>query len=103
MVGQEADVISHLLDVERNASAILAQASEDAEKRIAAARAQADQQFKAQYDDLIARLERHYAEQTTAITNSYTVAVSAYKEKIGAAAKDVPAFNALLDALLFKR
>lgn len=103
MAGQEADVIGHLLDVERNATAILTQAGEDAEKRIAAARAQADQRFKAEYDALIARLEKHYAEQTTAATDSYTVAVSAYKEKISAAAKDVPAFNALLDALLFKQ
>lgn len=103
MAGQEADIISHLLDVERNATAILTQAGEDAEKRIATARAQADQRFKAEYDELIARLEKQYAEQTTAATNSYTVAVSAYKEKISAAAKDVPAFNALLDALLFKQ
>lgn len=103
MAGQEADVIGHLLDVERNATAVLTQASEDAEKRIAAARAQADQRFKAEYDELIARLEKQYAEQTTAVANSYTLAVGAYKEKISAAAKDVPAFNALLDALLFKQ
>lgn len=103
MAGQEADVIGHLLDVERNAAAILTQAGEDAEKRIAAARSQADQRFKTEYDELIARLEKHYTEQTTAAANSYTVAVSAYKEKISAAAKDVPAFNALLDAVLFKR
>lgn len=103
MAGQEADVIGHLLDVERNATAVLTQASEDAEKRVASARAQTDQRFKAEYDELIARLEKQYAEQTTAAANSYTLAVSAYKEKISAAAKDVPAFNALLDALLFKQ
>lgn len=103
MAEQEADVIGHLLDVERNATAILAQANDEAEKRIAAARVQADQQFKAQYDSIVSRAEKDYAEQTAALTDEYNQAVSTYKEKIGASPKDIPAFNSLLDSLLFKQ
>lgn len=103
MAEQEADVINHLLQIERAASEILAQAHDEAEKRISAAKTKADQDFKAQYDAIIAAEEARYASETAAVSQSYDADITAYKEKIAASPKDSSSFNKLLDSVLFAR
>ena len=101
MAEQEADIIGHLLDIERSASGVLAQAQEEAEKRISAARAQADQSFKTQYDAIVADEEKRLASEMSAAAQKYDADVAAYKERLSSAAKDIPSFDRLLDKVLF--
>ncbi len=101
MAEQEADIIGHLLDIERSASAVLTQAQEEADKRISAARTQAEQNFKAQYDAIVADEEKRLASETSAIVQKYDADVAAYKERVSSASKDIPSFNKLLDKVLF--
>ncbi|MBQ6780208.1 MAG: hypothetical protein IJP62_03135 [Treponema sp.] len=101
MAEQEVDIISHLLDMERNASEVLNQAQSEAEKRISAAKSRADQQFKAQYEKIVADEESRFASETSAVSQKYDADISAYKERLAASNKDIPSFNALLDTLLF--
>lgn len=101
MAEQEVDIIGHLLDIERTASAVLSQAQVEADKRISAAKNQADQNFKAQYDVIVADEEKRLASEIAAITQKYDADVAAYKEGLSSAAKDIPSFNKLLDKVLF--
>ena len=70
MAEQEVDIISHLLDMERNASEVLNQAQSEAEKRISAAKSRADQQFKAQYEKIVADEESRFASETSAVSQN---------------------------------
>lgn len=100
MAENEAGVIGHLLDVERLASGLMLDAQTESDKRIAAARSKADGLYKAQYDTIVADFEKNLSEKQTQITAAHEKALADYKQKIGGAARDVPAFNALLDKLL---
>ena len=101
MAEQEADIIGHLLEIERSASTVLSHAQEEAEKRISVAKTQADQEFKAQYDKIVADEEQRFAAETASVTKKYDDDVAAYKERISGAAKDTSSFNKLLDKVLF--
>ena len=100
MAEQEVDVISHLIDVEHRAAVLTTEAQEEADKRISAARAKADDAFKTQYASIISAEEAQYAAKTAALTERYEKTISAYKAQIRASAKDEAAFTALLDKLL---
>ena len=56
MAQTEADIINHLLNIERAASEVLSQAQTEAEKRISSAKATADKEFKTQYDAILRNL-----------------------------------------------
>lgn len=101
MAQTEADIINHLLNIERAASEVLSQAQTEAEKRISSAKATADKEFKTQYDAIVASEEARLVSETDAVMQKYNADVAAYKEKLAAAAKSVPSFNTFLDTVLF--
>ena len=100
MAEQEVDVITHLIDVEKRAATLTAEAQEEADKRISAARAKADESYRTQYAAIVAKEEAAYTEQTAELTKKYEQTVSSYKTRIAASAKSDAAFAALLDKLL---
>ncbi|MBR1403299.1 MAG: hypothetical protein IJ558_03910 [Treponema sp.] len=102
MSEKEVNTISHLLEVEQNASALTSQAQADADKKIAAAKVQADARFQEQFAQIVSDCEASYIEKTSALDNKKSDQISAYKTKISAAGRDVAAFNQFLDSVLFK-
>jgi len=100
MAEKEVDIIAHLLDIERAAAEILAHAQEEAEKRISAAKLQADRNFKAQYDQIVAAEEKRLADEIDAVAKRYDEDIAAYKERLSAAKKDTTSFNNLLEKVL---
>lgn len=101
MAETEINVISHLLDVEHSASELISGAQLEADKRTAAAHAQADAEYKKQYDALTELLESDYAQKTAELSKKHDKEILDYKSKIENTEKDAGAFNKLLDSVLF--
>ena len=81
MAEQEVNAINHLLEVEQNAKAMTISAQEKADKKISQAKAEADSEFKAEFDKIIEQDEKKY------------------KEKITASKLDTASFNQFLDKI----
>lgn len=100
MAEKEVNTITHLLEMEQRASAMTLKAQEDADKKIAAAKAQADSEFKSQYEKIVATEERSYNQKISALESEKAQKIAGYREKIMAVPQDKPSFNSYLDSIL---
>ena len=98
----EIDVISHLMNVENQASSLIFDAQTVAEKNINEVRAKADSIYKERYDNLIKDFESNLTETKNKILQENRNSFQEYQQKIQSVAQDEKSFNALLDSLLFK-
>ncbi len=98
----EIDVISHLINVENQASSLIFDAQTVAEKNINEARAKADSIYKERYDNLIKDFESNLTETKNKILQENRNSFQEYQQKIQSVAQDEKSFNNLLDSLLFK-
>lgn len=98
----EIDVISHLMNVENQASSLIFDAQTVAEENINEARAKADSIYKERYDNLIKDFESNLTETKNKILQENRNSFQEYQQKIQSVAQDEKSFNALLDSLLFK-
>ena len=98
----EIDVISHLMNVENQASSLIFDAQTVAEKNINEVRAKADSIYKERYDNLIKDFESTLTETKNKILQENRNSFQEYQQKIQSVAQDEKSFNALLDSLLFK-
>lgn len=101
MSDKEVNTISHLLEVEQNASTLTLKAQEDADKKIAATKLQADSEFQNQYTKIVSDYEKSFESKKSELEASKKQKISDYKEKISSASTDKNAFNSYLDSLLF--
>ena len=101
MAEKEVNTIAHLLEVELRANELTSRAQADADKKIAAAKAQADAEFKSNYEKLVTECEKSYTEKSSALAKRNSEEVASYKSKITASSLDKQAFNSYLDTLLF--
>ena len=102
MAEKEVNTIAHLLEVEQRATELTSQAQIDADKKIAAAKAQADSEFKVQYEKIVAEFEQNYAQKTASLDDKNQEEISSYKKRISESALDVKAFNSFLESVLAK-
>jgi len=100
MSDREVNTISHLLEVEQKASLLTSHAQEDADKKIAAAKVQADAEFQAQFKKIVETCEKSYSDKVAALEESKNQKISEYKTRISAFAQDKSAFNSYLDSIL---
>lgn len=100
MAEQEVNAINHLLEVEQNAQIMTQTAQIDADKKIAAAKAEADSQFKVQYDRIVEQKESEYRNETARILEESEKKIKEYKSEILSAETDTEAFNELLNKVL---
>ena len=101
MAEQEISTIKHLLEMEEKASALTLQAQEDADKKIAMAKAQADSDFKSQYEKIISECEANFNEKSSLLEKNKDSELSSYKQKISSVPIDSAAFKSFLDSVLF--
>ncbi len=101
MAEQDGNIISHLLDVERGASELIDEAEKEASKRIASARAQADGEYRKQFEVLVTELEAESAKKTAALSASHDADLQQYKDSLEKTERNTAAFTKLLDSLLF--
>ncbi len=98
----ETDIIGHLIDIEHQASSLVLDAQVEADQRIAEARAKADLQYKELYEDLVHSMELQTSEKISDIKLSYEQKSLDFSQKITKITKDIPAFEEMLEKLLFK-
>ncbi|MBQ2315324.1 MAG: hypothetical protein II187_10555 [Treponema sp.] len=100
-MADDADVIAHLLEVEREAAQMILAAQKEADAKVAEARAQAESQFKARYATLAAGIEAEETSERERIASSHKQSFEDYARSLESSRKDPEAFNALLDKLLY--
>ena len=101
MAEKEVNTIAHLLEVEQKAAAMTMHAQEDADKKIAQAKAKADSEFKAEYEKIVKECESTCENKIAFIIDKKNKSVSDYKTLIKASALDKAAFFSYLDSLFF--
>lgn len=97
----EIDAINHLLEVEKNASALINDAAQEVDRRLSEARAKYNSEYKARYDETAASLEAEYQTNHNSIAEKYQKEIDSYKESLEAKAQNYEAFSSLLDKLIF--
>ena len=97
----EIDAINHLLEVEKNASALINDAAQEVDHRLSEARVKYNSEYKARYDQIAASLEAEYQTNHNSISEKYQKEIDSYKESLEAKAQDYEAFSSLLDKLIF--
>lgn len=98
----EIDVISHLMNVENQASTLIFEAQTVAEKNISDARATAENLYKQKYEKLLNELELDYSEKIQKVIQNNKNSFNQYQQKIQDLPQDEKSFNELLDSLLFE-
>ena len=97
----EIDAINHLLEVEKNASALINDAAMEADRRLSQARAKYNSEYKARYDDVAAKLEAEYQADHKSLEEKYNKEIEDYKESLAAKPQNYEAFSSLLNKLAF--
>lgn len=100
-MSEEMDVIQHLLEIEREASEILMKAQEEADKKIAAARAQADSLFKDQFTSYNNELDNYVASQKETVKKEQESRLESFKSDLNSTCKKSDDFDALLEKLIY--
>ena len=76
-------------------------AQEKSDAAVAAAKSEAEAEYKSGYESIVKECENSYEESRGKITGEYDDLLKSFEEKIKSAPKDVSGFNSLLDDLLF--
>lgn len=97
-----ADVISHLIEIEKRAAEFMHQAHVEADLRITDARNKVDSQFKEAYEKLMSDFEQNYQKESQALKESYEKDFDDFVEKIKNTAQDSEAMRTLFLELLEK-
>ncbi len=103
MAENESNVISHLLNVEAQASDLVKEAQDEANKRMSSVRAKADAEFKEKFDRIVAGLEKNYNEQVSAIDENHKKSLEEYKSSVENTEQDKDNFNVFLKKLLVEQ
>ena len=95
------DITRHLLEVENEAGQMLEEAEKEADSIVAAARAEAEGEFKRRYADSVAELDAKEEKDRKNILDGHGKLMDEYKQFLLSARKDLAAFNSLLEKLLY--
>lgn len=97
----EIDALNHLLEVEKNATALINDAAEEVDRRLSEARAKYNAEYKTRYEKEASALEAEYQENHNKIAEKYQKEFESYKETLAARPQDSKAFADLLNRLVF--
>lgn len=102
MAEAEVNVISHLLSVEAEANNLVKEAQAEATKRLSAARAQADADFKKQFEKIVSSADKSCDEKIKSLSDNHNKTLEEYKSSVEKTEQDKSAFNALLKKVLIE-
>lgn len=100
-INPELDAINHLLEVEKNASALINDAQIEADKRIQEARAKYNTEYKTKYDSIAASMESDYQKAHQEIEAKYKKEIEDYKVSLENKPQNQKAFTDLLEKIIF--
>ncbi len=98
----EVSIITHLLEVEKQASQIIAAANIKSERKISEAKVAADNEFKSMYSGKAEELNNDFNRQKNEITAQHDSILSEYKDQVEKRPQNKEAFFACLDKVLFE-
>lgn len=97
----EADIIRHLLEVEREASQMLLDAQKEADGDIARAHAEAEDKFHSEYVRISAGIEDDENARKEKIAAGHRADLDNYIKSLESGARDRSAFDSLFESYLF--
>ena len=103
MAENEANVISHLLNVEAQASDLVKEAQDEANRRLSSVHKKADAEFKEKFDKIVAELEKSYNERISAIDEKHKKILEEYKSSVENAEQNKDNFNVFLKKVLIEQ
>ena len=97
---EDHEFLQHLLSLEKEASTLVYEAQEEADRRIA----DGEKQHRARYEEVYARevefLESNYAQNYAAIKENYRQQLELYRESLKTQPLDMKAFSSLAEKYL---
>lgn len=96
------DVFDHLLDIENQAADLLLNAQTEADKRLSDARNVAEDDYKKQYEALVAELEADFHKTMERMDLEHVADIDSFQKEICNFAQDIHSFNTFLHDLLFE-
>lgn len=97
----EIDVITQLIDMEKEATRVLQLTQSEAENKINEARTIADTEYKNAYDAIMNELENQFKKDVKDITQKHDVIFDHYQDDVVHVKKDTKAFELFVDSILF--
>lgn len=97
---EELKLINHLLDVEKDANAVIGVAMETASKKVEAARTKYNQEYKQQIEKIIDELKNKYEASINHVTQEHTALISDYEHSLEAKEQHYNQFKEVVDRLL---
>ncbi|AGT44020.1 hypothetical protein [Treponema pedis] len=97
----EKDIFGHLLDIENSAATLVFDAQVEADKRLSAAGADAEKEYKTEYEALIAEFEENFLKEKTAVDDGIKNEYEKFGEYLFALKKDYKKFEDYLNSYFF--
>lgn len=98
---EELNVISHLLEVEKEASYLVDDALKESEKRLSEARSQLSSKYKKEYESLVKTMDGDFQSKKNDLQKKHDDALAEYKSSVENRNQNTKAFNQLVHKLLF--
>ncbi|MGP1565339.1 MAG: hypothetical protein ACTTHU_07935 [Treponema sp.] len=103
MAESEINIINHLIEVELQASSLVKEAQNEADKRLSVARAKSDAEYKQKYNEVIKKYDELYNGKVKDIEAAYKERFESYVSAVKGAEQDTKAFDErLAEALSLK-
>lgn len=97
---EEVNIITHLLELEKESSKLIDDAVKEAQNRTSQAKSELNASFKKEYDTVVAGLEKEYQDKLQNLKASHSEIIDEYKNQLTENPKNKKAFNKLMDELL---
>ncbi|MCR4900608.1 MAG: hypothetical protein K5907_07315 [Treponema sp.] len=98
---EEINVIQHLISVEKDAATLIDDAVKEADARTAEAKNKSNTQFKQQYDECAAALQKEFEHTVEQKKSEHNKSIEQFKADLENQLKDYNEFNKVLNGLLF--
>jgi len=97
----EVSIITHLLEIEKQASQIISAASIKGDKEISDAKINADSEFKRLYSEKAVALEKAFADKKSEINSEHDKILQEYKTSVAEKPQDKKSFAMFVEKELF--
>lgn len=99
----ELKMINHLLDVEKDANYVITQAMEEAGKKVEAARAKSNAEYKQKVDEIIEDQKNKFDSASKEILESHKKQIEDYQLFLQSKKQNYADFSKLLEKLMFEK
>ncbi len=97
----EQNIFGHLLDIENSAASLVFDAQVEADNRIGAAKAEAEKQYKAEYEKMLSDFEDNLKAEKQALDIKQKEEYKKFDEYLSSLNKDYKKFESSLNSYFF--